>query len=87
MLFRSQTKRNDGNLRLLASESRGRFFLGADRANQRELQDLLSNLANPASRGGVALETVPRYRVFLFLALVTLSGFLLVRIVPWKGVF
>jgi len=81
------TKRNDGNLKILASESKGRFFLGADRANQRELQDLLSNLSNPASRGGVALEPVARYRIFLLLALVTLSGFLLVRIVPWKGVF
>jgi len=85
--FPVQTKRNDGNLKILASESRGRFFLGADRTSQRELQDLLSNLANPASRGGVGLESVPRYRVFLFLALVTLSGFLLVRIIPWKGVF
>lgn len=85
--FPVQTKRNDDNLKLLASESHGRFFLGADRSSQRELQDLLSNLANPASRGGVALEPVPRYRVFLFLALVTLSGFLLVRIIPWKGVF
>jgi Ca-activated chloride channel family protein len=85
--FPVQTKRDDGNLKLVASESRGRFFLGADRASQRELQDLLSNLSNPASRGGVALESVPRYRLFLFLALITLSGFLLVRIIPWKGVF
>jgi Ca-activated chloride channel family protein len=85
--FPVQTKRNDGTLKMLASETHGRFFLGADRASQRELQDLLSNLANPASRGGVGLQPVPRYRVFLFLALVTLSGFLLVRIVPWKEVF
>lgn len=81
------TKRTDDSMRMMASESKGRFFLGADRASQRELQDLLSNLGNPASRGGVALETVPRYRVFLFLALLTLSGFLLVRIVPSKGGF
>jgi len=81
------TKRNDDNLKILASESKGRFFLGADRSHQRELQDLLSNLSNPASRGGVALESVPRYRIFLLLALISLSGFLLVRIIPWKGVF
>jgi hypothetical protein len=53
----------------------------------RQLQDLLSNLGNPASRGGVSLVPVPRYRVFLILALVTLTGFLVVRAVPWKGVF
>jgi Ca-activated chloride channel family protein len=81
------TKRVDDNLRLVAAETGGRFFVGTDRGSQRELQDLLSTLGNPASRGGVRLETVPRYRVFLFLALVTLSGFLLVRIVPWKGIF
>lgn len=85
--FPVQTKRVDGNLRLLAAESGGKYFVGTDRASQRELQDLLSSLGNPASRGGVSLETVPRYRVFLFLALVTLSGFLLVRIIPWKGIF
>lgn len=85
--FPVQTKRVDGNLRLLAEETGGKYFVGTDRASQRELQDLLSSLGNPASRGGVSLETVPRYRVFLFLALLTLSGFLLVRIVPWKGIF
>jgi len=85
--FPVQTKLNEGNLRTLAAESGGRYFVGTDRSSQRELQDVLSNLANPASRGGVSLETVPRYRFFLFLALVTLSGFLLVRIIPWKGVF
>ncbi len=85
--FPVQTKRDDRNLQLLSSETGGKFFVGTDRASQRELQDLLSNLGNPASRGGVTLETVPRYRVFLFLALLTLSGFLLVRIVPWRGVF
>jgi len=81
------TKRVDDTLKMMASESKGRFFLGADRTSQRELQDLLSNLGNPASRGGVGLESVPRYRVFLILALLTLSGFLLMRIVPWKGGF
>lgn len=85
--FPVQTKLNEGNLRLLADETGGKYFLGTERSSQRELQDLLSNLANPASRGGVSLETVPRYRVFLFLALLSLSGFLLVRIVPWKGIF
>lgn len=84
--FPVQTKRVDGSLKLLAAESGGKFFVGTDRASQRELQDLLSALGNPAARGGVTLETVPRYRVFLFLALVTLSGFLLVRIIPWKGI-
>jgi Ca-activated chloride channel family protein len=81
------TKRVDDNLKLVASESGGKFFGGTDRGSQRELQDVLATLGNPASRGGVRLETVPRYRVFLLLALVTLSGFLLVRIVPWKGIF
>ncbi len=81
------TKRVDDTLRMLASESGGKFFLGTDRAGGRQLQDLLSTLGNPASRGGVGLETVPRYRFFLFLALVTLTGFLLVRIIPWKGIF
>lgn len=85
--FPVQTRLQPGNLKTLAVESGGKYFLGADRASQRELQDLLSNLANPASRGGVSLESVPRYRVFLFLGLLTLTGFLLVRIVPWKGVF
>ncbi len=65
------TKRNDDNLKLLAAREQGKVLPGGpDRANQRELQDLLSNLANPASRGGVTLEPVPRYRVFLLLALV-----------------
>ena len=81
------TKRVDDALRTMASETGGKFFFGADRAGQRQLQDLLSTLGNPASRGGVGLETVPQYRFFLFLALVTLTGFLLVRIVPWKGIF
>ena len=85
--FPVQTKRTDANLKILASETGGRFFVGSDRASQRELQDLLSNLGNPASRGGVSLESVPRYRIFLILALFTLVGFLLVRIIPWKGVF
>jgi len=85
--FPVQTKRVDANLRLLASETGGRYFLGSERSSQRELLDVLSSLANSASRGGVSLETVPRYRVFLFLALITLTGFLLVRIVPWRGIF
>jgi len=85
--FPVQTKRVDAGLRLMASETGGRFFVGADRSSPRELHDLLANLGNPASRGGVSLETVPRYRVFLFLALVTLAGFLLVRIIPWRGSF
>jgi Ca-activated chloride channel family protein len=81
------TKRVDQTLQLLAAETGGKFFLGSDRAGQRQLQDLLSTLGNPASRGGVGLETVPQYRFFLFLALATLTGFLLVRIVPRKGIF
>jgi Ca-activated chloride channel family protein len=85
--FSVQTKLNEANLRTLATESGGRYFDGTNRASQRELQDLLSNLSNPASRGGVTLETVPRYRLFLFLALVTLTAFLLVRIIPWKEGF
>lgn len=84
--FPVQSKRVDSNLKLLAAETGGKFFVGTDRTSQRELQDLLSSLGNPASRGGVSLETVPRYRLFLFLGLVTLTGFLLVRIVPWKGI-
>lgn len=85
--FTVQTRRNDAALQVLASESGGRLFVGSERASQREVLDQLSTLGNPASRGGVSLETVPRYRVFLFLALITLTGFLLVRIVPWKGSF
>lgn len=85
--FSVRSHRVDGNLKLIAAESGGKFFVGTDRAAQRELQDMLSSLGNPASRGGVTLEAVPRYRIFLLLALVTLSGFLLVRIVPWKGIF
>jgi Ca-activated chloride channel family protein len=81
------TKLNESPLRLLASETGGRYFAGTDRAHIRELQDLLASLGNPVSRGGVKLESVPRYRVFLLLALAALSGFLIVRIVPWKGVF
>jgi Ca-activated chloride channel family protein len=85
--FEVQTRRVDSDLRSVAAESGGQFFLASDRAAVRQLQDLLSNLGNPASRGGVALVSVPRYRVFLFLALLTLTGFLVVRVVPWKGVF
>ncbi|MEI8095590.1 MAG: VWA domain-containing protein [Spirochaetales bacterium] len=81
------TKLNEGALRLIASDTGGHYLDGTSRANMRELQDLLSTLGNPAARGGVKLESVPRYRVFLLLALATLTSFLLVRIVPWKGVF
>lgn len=75
------------NLQILAEETGGRAFLGSDRGSLRELQDLLSNLSNPASRGGVTLEPVPRYRVFLLMAIFFLTGFLAVRIIPWKGIF
>lgn len=85
--FQVQTRRVDSDLKTLASESGGRFFAAGDRSALRQLQDLLSNLGNPASRGGVALVAVPRYRVFLILALLTLTGFLVVRALPWKGVF
>jgi Ca-activated chloride channel family protein len=85
--FQVETRRVDTDLRTLASESGGQFFVAGDRSSVRQLQDLLSNFGNPASRGGVALVTVPRYRIFLALALLTLTGFLVVRIVPWKGVF
>ncbi len=85
--FQVQTRRVDTDMKTLASESGGQFFLAGDRAAVRQLQDLLSNLGNPASRGGVALVSVPRYRVFLFLSLLTLTGFVVVRIVPWREVF
>lgn len=85
--FQVQTRRVDSDMRTLAVESGGQFFLAEDRAAVRQLQDLLSNLGNPASRGGVSLVAVPRYRLFLFLSLLTLTSFLVVRIVPWKGVF
>jgi Ca-activated chloride channel family protein len=81
------TKRVDGTLTMMAQETGGKFFLGSDRTGQRQLQDQLSTLGNPAARGGVGLETVPQYRFFLFLGLVTLTGFLLVRILPWRGTF
>ena len=85
--FQVQTRRVDTNLKTLAAETGGRFFVAGDRSAVRQLQDLLSNFGNPASRGGVSLVAVPRYRVFLMLAFVTLTGFMVVRIVPWKGVF
>ncbi len=85
--FQVQTRRVDTDLKTLAAESGGRFFVAGDRSAVRQLQDLLSNFGNPASRGGVSLVAVPRYRVFLLLALATLTGFMVVRIVPWKGVF
>ena len=85
--FQVRTHRVDTELKTIASESGGQFFTAGDRSSVRQLQDLLSNFGNPASRGGVSLVTVPRYRVFLVLALLTLTGFLVVRVVPWKGVF
>ncbi len=80
------TKLNEAPLKMLAAETGGRYFSGADRTNLRELQDQLSSLGNPASRGGVKLESVSHFRVFLLLSFFSLAGFLLVRIVPWKGI-
>ena len=80
------TKLNEASLKMLASETGGRYFAGTDRTKLRELQDQLSSLGNPAARGGVKLESVPHFRVFLLLSFFGLVGFLLVRIVPWKGI-
>ncbi len=85
--FEVTSRLTPGPLKVLAVESGGRYYSGTERPAMRELQDQLALLGNPASRGGVKLEAVPQFRVFLLLALLSLSAFLLVRIVPWRGGF
>jgi len=85
--FEVLSRLTPGPLQVLAVESGGKYYENADRTSMRELQDHLSLLGNPASRGGVKLEVVPQFRVFLLLGLASLAAFLLVRIVPWRGGF
>lgn len=85
--FTVQTRLNEGALKTAAQETGGRYYPGLSRANLRDLQGQMTSLANPASRGGVRVEPVQRFRFFLFLALASLFGFVLIRIIPWKGIF
>lgn len=85
--FTVQSRLNEGALRTAAQETGGRYYPDISRASLRDLQGQMTSLANPASRGGVRLEPVQRFRFFLFLALAGLFGFVMIRIIPWKGIF
>jgi len=82
--FPVTTKKVASTLRLLASETGGQAFDGTDRNALRSLQDNLATLGNSASRGGVGLVPISRYRVFLVLALLCLTAGVVVRLIPWK---
>jgi Ca-activated chloride channel family protein len=81
------THRNSDLLRAITEETGGVYYPSANRENLSDLQGRLVSLANPASRGGVKLESVQQYPLFLNLALLSLFACLLIRILPWRRLF